>query len=352
MELVALVFIWALWDVAKSAAKNARSDYGKSRGKAVKKAGKAAGGELPHSRERSLRRWHAASYWGREALHGFPAARLGLHAGWLAHRTAHDQQQAIRDEARTTHVETRADRLRNAREQRERQQRAQEEIDAIIADDPAPGTQSERLSRAEDELARRREQKGQAGDPPLPPEEEAQPGELPLGLPPRPDQPDGQAAIVDAFNRQQQEDADAYDSEHDWPTGIPHRRNGDAGSPATNGGNAMPTGTASEVTHSAVVASAQQYAGAAEQDAATAESRRKELETMADQMQALDVDSASLSEVMELADLHRQQEATAKQIQEHAAALPRNLQQRHGQLDEAHREAPVRAAERAYYGEG
>lgn len=114
----------------------------------------------------------------------------------------------------------------------------------------------------------------------------------------------------------------------------------------------MPTGTASEVTHSAVVASAQQYADAAEQDAATAESRRKELETMADQMQALDVDSASLSEVMELADLHRQQEATAKQIQEHAAALPKNLQQRHGHLDEAHREAPVRAAERGYYGEG
>lgn len=50
---------------------------------------------------------HDTGWWTREVLHGFPVARTGYYSGWLAHRTAAEQERARRAEAARTHEEVR-----------------------------------------------------------------------------------------------------------------------------------------------------------------------------------------------------------------------------------------------------
>ena len=73
---------------------------------------------------------------------------------------------------------------------------------------------------------------------------------------------------------------------------------------------------------------------------------------MADEMQGLEVDSGNLSAVMDIIDGYRKAEEALAGLQDTASALPAGLQRDHGQLDAAHREAPVAAAKREFYGEG
>lgn len=72
---------------------------------------------------------HAAAWWTREATRGFPQHRAGFQSGWLAHKTALDHRRAKREEAKTTHLETRASILSEVREHRRRQAEAQALID-------------------------------------------------------------------------------------------------------------------------------------------------------------------------------------------------------------------------------
>jgi hypothetical protein len=133
--LLAMLLASGVTFAGKSAWDNSRKAVKASKAAKIKEATKAAGGNLPKSRRRAMARRHAAGYWSGEILKGFPVARTGWHAGWLAHRTAMHHHKAIREEARTTHLEQQASFLPSLKEHRERQQRARDEILAHVTPD-------------------------------------------------------------------------------------------------------------------------------------------------------------------------------------------------------------------------
>jgi len=108
----------------------------------------------------------------------------------------------------------------------------------------------------------------------------------------------------------------------------------------------------SETTFTTVIESAKGSAAAAEGSLAGIKAQREHYERMADEMQALDVDSGNLSAVMDIVDGYRKAEEAMAGLQDTASALPQGLQRDHGQVDEAVREQPVRMAQRGFYGEG
>ena len=166
MELILLLAIgFALhgaWDHVKGS-------RGASRDQRMKEVAKTfPKGALPKSRQRSAARRHAAGWWGREAAHGFPVARTGWHAAWLAHQTAADHHQARREEARTTALETRASVLKGMPEHKQRQAEAQKELDAIEEELAAqqakgsPATGKRAVREAADEVSRKRKERKRA----------------------------------------------------------------------------------------------------------------------------------------------------------------------------------------------
>jgi hypothetical protein len=140
VDIVAILFLVGITLAGKAAWDHAWSSYGRSRDARVKQAGKRAAPKgLGKAQRRSAVRRHAFGYWARETAHGFPAARTGWHAGWLGHKAAVDQQRAIREEKRTTHLETRLGFLKAIPEHRKRQAGAQAEIDKVLAEQAAAG---------------------------------------------------------------------------------------------------------------------------------------------------------------------------------------------------------------------
>jgi hypothetical protein len=108
----------------------------------------------------------------------------------------------------------------------------------------------------------------------------------------------------------------------------------------------------SETTYASVIESAKGSAASAEGNLAAISAERARYEAMADEMAGLEVDSGTLSNVMDIIDGLRTAEQAMTGIQDTASALPAALERDHGQLDEAHRDAPVVAAQRQFYGEG
>lgn len=131
MDLIILIAVLA-W-VSARAVERGSQERRKSREGRLGEISKRMPGGVPKSRKLRASATHDAGWWGGEVLHGFPVHRRGWHAGWLAHQVEAVRQDAIREEARTTHLETRQSFAEKVREHRERQARAQEAIDAYTA---------------------------------------------------------------------------------------------------------------------------------------------------------------------------------------------------------------------------
>jgi hypothetical protein len=483
----------SMWD-------NSRKGYKVAKAARVKGAVKASGGKLTKAQARAVTRRHAAGYWSGEILKGFPVARTGWHAGWLAHRTAMRHHRHIREEARTTHLETEAQFAPALKEHARRQREAREQILAHVP--PAAGKKAVREAvkgvilrpfGTAPQTAPEGASSGAPGDAPDPasagapdsaagdapataPEDDGWPTGVPrkrkaaqrdsswlrpgekrcpecggtgadatgdsncwycrgwgsadpdpdapemaagticeacgrpgteddpvltdgvsnyhrshaveayvrrrdAAMASDPEQPDEQALMADDSDdgdRYAEEAADIrrsfefelcevcgrdLDKHTIAPDALGHAHsycmngNGQSrapldlvpdhpASPAT-GGTDM-----SETTFSTVIESAKGSAASAEGNLAAISAERARYEAMADEMASLEVDSGNLSNVMDIIDGLRTAEQAMAGIQDTASALPAALERDHGQLDEAHRDAPVRAASRGFYAEG
>jgi len=115
-------------------------------------------------------------------------------------------------------------------------------------------------------------------------------------------------------------------------------------------GNTMPTGTASDVTYDAVLAKMNDAVQVAEQHAADVTAAKNEADQIADQMQALDVDPATLSAMADHADALDEAETAHQKVLETAQNVQHVLEAEQGQLAEAHKNT-AHAAEKAFFEE-
>jgi hypothetical protein len=267
----------------KKAGQELATAYRDSRAATVKHAKtKAAPEELSGGKRRVVVTKHAVGWWGSEALHGFPVTRTGLEMGWRAHRIKVWQDQAKREEARTSHLEAQAAMAAELPQHRERQAAAQALID-------------------------------QAQQPP---EDEPAPGLVPAG---------------------------AGSPLYAVPAQV-----GPVPSPL--GGNGQ-MANATDTTYTTVDVAAKEQATQAEYAAADVAAQRKAAEQILDDMQALDIDPATLSSQADHVARLKLAEDALTSVTESGAAVSDGLQRRHGGLKEAHDDAPVRAAEREFYEE-
>jgi len=398
MEAVFILFLIGVGVTVKSGWDHARQSRQQSGRQRVQAATRAAGRTLPKGRQQMIRRQSDIGWWASEALHGFPVMRTGQQAGWLSHKAAADHQKALREEARTTHLETRASVLSTIPEHRRRQRDALQQIHDVLGDgkgkeavreaadavvlpfperpapEPEPASAAEPGPHAPREDARPGDSswlqpgerrcetcggtganadrtsncpdcRGWGSGPADPDAPEAPPGTIctACGNPAREGDPvlqDGphpthrSHALDDPRNQRPSGDG--------WPTGQPHRRKSDN----------QTGGTVSDTTYSSVLQRAQAFLAQSDQDSAAIEARLNDAITDADGMQGAEVDSATLGEQMDLIDRLREAQAALTAVGEQATVVANGVQQRHSGLDEAHREAPVRAAQRDFYGEG
>src|ERR1039457_3237257 len=137
MEILVIMLLLGIGAGVKTALDHTADGYRQSRASAVKAAEKkAAPGKLSKSRRAAVAAHHAQGWWLSELFHGFPVTRTGWHAGWLSNKAAADHGKAIREEARTTHLETRASVLSGIPEHRKRQAEARKQIEAALAAQP------------------------------------------------------------------------------------------------------------------------------------------------------------------------------------------------------------------------
>ena len=134
-----LLFLIAIGFAARSAWDHVSATRKASAAPRLQAAAKAAGGNLPQRKARAVARRNSAGWWLREAGSGFPVARTGWHAGWIAHKTEALQHRARREEARTLHGDVQASVLEELPKHKQRQAEARARRDAILAQlDDAP----------------------------------------------------------------------------------------------------------------------------------------------------------------------------------------------------------------------
>lgn len=102
MELLLIFLVGCafkdVWDHVKA-------DYGRSRDARVAEVAKRfPGGAIPDDERARAARHHAIGYVAGEVLKGFPVARTGLHAGWIAHKAARARVEAVRVDAHRGHI--------------------------------------------------------------------------------------------------------------------------------------------------------------------------------------------------------------------------------------------------------
>lgn len=406
MELVILI---ALGFACKSAWDHVRTKVGESRAASMKQVAKTyRKGEVPKHKLKAAARRHDLGWWAGEIGHGFPVARTGLHAGYLAHRTAAVQHQARREEAKTTHADVQASFLGELPEHKRRQAEAKARRDAILAElAGAPVAEKGKGSRkavreAADEVARKRAEKQQAGawPPPLPADAvKAEPG--PYAPSRRVDgKPETEAdrrffdhresgylgpltrdgEKPDMNDPQQRADAETLAgmaARGEAEPGADAARNpsdpvfatdpGDPRSPdyveqpdedalaedsqpdpSSTKGDTVPTGTASaETTYE------QQLAGAdaiiRESEAELARLRARRIGQMVEHLATLGLDSGTLGRAADIDSALAAQEKAAQQAMEGAQALRDGLVRDHGAGQEYHATAPGGGAERDFF---
>jgi hypothetical protein len=118
-------------------------------------------------------------------------------------------------------------------------------------------------------------------------------------------------------------------------------------SPATEGEPSM----SGDTTFGGVRQASTAAIGAADQDTATISARKNAAFHLADEMVALDVDPAVVSEQMAYAEALNDAEAALIRAQDHAAATGTQLERIHGGMEEATVSAPGKIAAREFHGE-
>ena len=305
--VLGILLLLGLGAACKSAWDHVWREYRRSRDEHMAKAAKHAGpaGMSSLHRKRVASR-HALGWWAREVGQGFPFTRTGLHAGWLAHRTATDHLRGRREEERTTHLDTRAALLKAIREHRQRQAEAQAQIDAALTASPEPV----KGRHAVDELATRRASKdGETPAPPLPADSVTSPAPRVEG------------------------NADVTRTNGSGPPAPP---------PGTTvpvmEGNPMANATDTNYTESIELARRVE----AEAEAAAQDIRWQQMGNTVDQLGAmLSADPDSLSEAAEVADALRAQKEAAEHAAEAATLFRAGLQKRHGGIKQAADDSPA-----------
>jgi len=115
--------------------------------------------------------------------------------------------------------------------------------------------------------------------------------------------------------------------------------------PSTQGEQHM----ASDVTYDSVITSMAAEQASAEQRAAEQQQAVARASAMADQMQGLEVDSATLSAMYDHLEAQDAASKAQARVLETAAAVGATLRRGHAGLAEAHQSAPVQAATRDFY---
>lgn len=322
-------------------------------------------------------------YWLHQALHGFPSARAGLADGVNRAREAHHRARRDIAQGRAEHAEGRAELHPELETYRERRRRALEDLERQRAEREEREHQEylamlERRRERDEARRRREEERAEAEREPAP--EPADPSAAEAEMHSSPDDPPG--GSDEETSDPPGGDHDEEDPVADWDGPLPGEDN--APSPeqpaGQNQGDNMSTGTG-EVTYASVKArmrqtvtdaeqrqaEAQEAVQATEEHLAWTQGAKAEAGAMADEMQALEVDPATLGAMSEHLDALDAAERAAVELQEQAVAnkaawdkVLETAQQvssqmeasGHGNLDEAHANAAAGGGKKEFYGEG
>lgn len=336
------------------------------------------------TRPRSGRRQVSDSdlgYWGHQLLHGFPTARHGFHDGWSRGREAHHKAKRAIAQNRAEHAEGRAELEPELADYRRRRSEALKEIERQ--------RQAEEVGRAHDEALAENDRRDAV---PAPAEAPAA-GGLPDWIDPswledeHSGDGDQQEAVMSAksiwsppYEKPPERDdplpgEQPADGKKNQPDEVPDPE--PAGVPAGHG-NSEGDGPMTETTYqgvknrmSAAQTAAEQFASDAEQSKALTEEHEEEAhaaktwaQNTADEMQALEVDSATLNAMAEHLDAVDAAEKSAvalneqmthhkdawQRVQETAENVTSQMDSSgHRALDEAHADAAGGGAQKEFY---
>jgi len=329
MELFAfLILAYAI----KSAVEDARAALRKSRTD-------AAGGKSPPSRFR-----HDAGFHANQLAGGFPEARHGFARGWHEASKAHAEAMAGRQKARTEQLEHHVGLLPQLADYRTRQQKALEQIrggqagteggafaPVLLTARSKSGKPVNRLTGAPEDTAMVHDK-----------------DDLDRRLAAAADDPDMEVTTRPMPGTQPASTDTTVVTENGEPVHSPKTPPSTA-SPTE--GNTMPTGTG-EVTYDGVQRNMTATQDAAEQQAAEADAAAKAAGDTAEQMQALEMDPATLGAMADHLDAHEAVRAAVARMRETAETVQTTLARGHSGLAEAHQNAPVEAAAKPFYQEG
>jgi hypothetical protein len=352
--ILALILTWAL----KHAWDHSRGEYRKSREAHRQKQPKTAkpkrSAELIH---------HDIGYWAHQGSHAFPVFRHGLGQGWHEARQKAARYRADRERAKTEHLETAADLEPQITDFRQRQAGARDRIRE--ARQPGEG--------------------GGEGSPEVPPDEVPQqygtPGAKPsysYGLPTSPHAwPADDLEDAHYRARHMSTDGRAWDATEYPPGGGP----GKTVATYRDGEEIQPTGTertgwdavadaarreydkqetsattqgeapmpAADTTYDGVLSQMAAAKADAENRAAEQQRASQNASNTSEEMQALEVDSQTLSAMADHLDAHADATKAQNRVQETAEAVEAALKRGHKDLAEAHQNAPVEAAQKEFY---
>ena len=105
----------------------------------------------------------------------------------------------------------------------------------------------------------------------------------------------------------------------------------------------------SDTTYDSVIKQMEAVRNAEESSLADRRSSTQRANSAADDMQALDVDPQTLSAMADHLDAHSDAEKAQQRVMETAETVKSALQRGHQGLNEAHQNAPVKAADKEFY---
>jgi hypothetical protein len=297
--IIAIIIAYAVFKAWEDARAHFRSSKAANR--------KASAGKSKTRRAASAVH-HDAGYWASQVLHGFPQARHGFAAGWHAGRQAQAEGNAVRQKAKTEHLEGRARLIPELSEHRRRQQEAMDRI---------------RDSRQPDE-------------PDHPDEPQ------PAGQPDRPGQQPQQPADPPPASPGQQQPADGPSPD------VPAPRPGSPAQPTEGNPPMPPSKQQGDTTYGEEIDELTKIRDDAEDEVNSV--RRQRMKNRLDILTSLSLDPQTLSDAADIDDALREQEEAAQKTLEAADTAKTGLEKRHGGIQDAVDGSPVdRPAEPAFY---
>lgn len=327
MPVLGFVVLVALAWGAQNALRHLRDSVRASReqrvGQLVKQHEERYGTAATPAHRRFMAARHDTGWWTREVLHGFPVARTGYYSGWLAHRTAAEQERARRAEAAEKHEEVR------------------ESFRAAAA--RRASANAEEIDRATGKPAASREEVRQAAKV--------------LPFTPRQDAPGAPEAAPEAEAAQQPaprpepgpyaKPAPAPEAGAGQPAETPTTGAGTA--PAPSQGGTMPaTTTAPETTYDDIQRSLKAEIRELHDEIARLRAKRAAWQ-LADALTGTLRDASTLGAFADYDDaLDEQIKAVQRQL-DAAESASGTLERNHGGMNEAHQSAPVAGADPRFY---